>query len=74
MSKQSEAKERQEYTPKFIPSVCSNCAHFRSEFEQHTYGSATWTKEVNLRCGIGGFAVKKGGSCAEWAGIDPSAT
>lgn len=28
MSKQSDAKERQQYTPKFIPGTCGNCSRF----------------------------------------------
>ena len=68
MSKKSEAKERQGYVPKFIPNVCGNCLHFRSEIvkTRGTYG--LWTKETNMRCEIGGFKVKKQGTCQEWAG------
>ncbi|HEX7687314.1 MAG TPA: hypothetical protein VF453_06395 [Burkholderiaceae bacterium] len=71
MSKQSEAKERQCYTPKLIPSVCGNCAHKRSTITEHPAEfswSKPYTTEKDLRCAIGGFAVRKMGSCSEWAG------
>lgn len=68
-TKIAQAKERQQYTDKLIPSTCSNCAHFHSKVEEmpRQWGG-TWVKESNLRCGIGGFKVKKLGSCSEWAG------
>lgn len=68
MSKQSEAKQRQHYTPKLIPSVCCNCVHFRKDVEKRVSLGQTWLIDKSLRCGLGGFAVKKQGSCAEWAG------
>jgi hypothetical protein len=69
-TKIAQAKERQQYTDKLIPSTCSNCAHFQSKVEERksTWGNYTWTHESQLRCGIGGFKVKKLGSCSEWAG------
>ena len=88
MSKQSDAKERQQYTPKFIPNVCGNCAHFAFDIqlpdwmrrqnesgEREGKGKSRWDiaeygQERNKRCTLGGFAVKKTGSCAEWAGVD----
>lgn len=71
MSKQSEAKDRQQYTPKLIPNVCGNCAHYKSSTttRQGIFGG-TYTDEANKHCGIGGFAVKKMGSCAEWCGTE----
>ena len=69
MSKQSEAKERQEYVDKLIPCVCSNCMHYRSRFENvPTLTGETYRSETDLRCGLGGFKVKKMGSCKEWSG------
>lgn len=63
MSKQSEAKERQEYVDR--PCACSNCMHYRSKIEN----LGMWiTYETELRCGLGGFKVKKMGSCKEWSG------
>lgn len=67
MSKQSEAKERQAYIPKLVPTVCSNCKHFESVLTQEpgAYGGAIWVKETGVRCGLGGFKVMKMGSCKE---------
>lgn len=85
MSKQSEAKERQQYTPKFIAGVCGNCAHFacdialpdwmaRQNIERPgQWDIASYGQEGNKRCTLGGFAVKKGGSCNEWVGVDKPA-
>lgn len=67
MSKQSEAKERMGYDPK--PHSCMRCANYRSEFqEKHSQyrGLPTFTREINRRCEIGGFAVKKTATCKEW--------
>ena len=69
MSKQSEAKSKQLYTDKAIPQVCVNCNSYKSEIVTHApYNewTAAWTEEKNLRCSIGGFAVKKQGTCALW--------
>ena len=69
MSKQAEAKAKQGYVPKAIPQTCVNCASFRSEkIEQQTKYGHAWIKETNQRCSIGGFAVKKMGTCSEWSG------
>jgi hypothetical protein len=74
MSKQSEAKEKQGYVEKFIPTVCSNCAHCQPVMGERLgyIDPNSWTKgthmaqtQVSQKCGIGGFAVKKMGSCAE---------
>lgn len=66
MSKQSEAKERQGYVPKFNPATCSNCAHFTSKVvvRKGVFGGK-YHDESNKRCGKGGFAVKKLGTCNE---------
>jgi hypothetical protein len=64
MSRQSEAKAKQGYVPK--PQTCSNCLHFHSEIVDRKYLG----EEKNLRCGIGGFAVKKMATCNEWAAKD----
>jgi hypothetical protein len=78
MSKQSEAKERQQYTPKLIPGVCGNCAQMTCkkrlpawmERDKKSWDGKPFTVEEHgvvkdMRCGIGGFAVKKTGSCSE---------
>lgn len=69
MSKQSEARIAQEYVPKYTPSICSNCLHFSSErvFVNKDWTGKDWFKETNMRCGIGGFAVKKMGTCMQWS-------
>jgi len=65
MSKQSQAKLAQGYEQKPIPKTCANCIHFKSDKEviKSAYSSNQYTKESNLRCGIGGFAVKKMATC-----------
>ena len=55
-------KEEQGYQEKPIFPMCSNCANFRSEFIPTNYG---YNEEKNIRCGIGGFAVKKMGTCTK---------
>ena len=59
MEKQNK-KEEMGYTPKPIQKMCSNCSHFSSVFEKTEYG---YMQEKELRCSIGGFAVKKQGNC-----------
>ena len=65
MSKQSQAKQDQHYRMK--ADACLNCAHFCSDQIEKTYdawnGKRAWIVEKNLRCGIGGFAVKKSATC-----------
>lgn len=64
MSKQSEAKEKQCYVPKVILMTCSNCTHYQSKItEREGVFGGTYHDESDKRCGIGGFAVKKLGSC-----------
>lgn len=71
MSKQSKAKEIQGYVPKPVPNVCMNCSYFRSEVSIRTgYFGGEYTDEKNMRCGLGGFAVKKKGTCNEWRKIE----
>ena len=64
MSKQSEAKQAQGYEQKPVIPVCMNCKHYQSKMHECPgiwYGPYVTEKE--LRCGIGGFAVKKMGTC-----------
>lgn len=71
MSKQSEAKAKQCYVPKITPMVCSNCKQYESTITERkgVFGSV-YHDESEKRCGIGGFAVKKMGTCNlhEYAG------
>ena len=60
MSKQSESKQAQGYDPKPVNPVCMNCRHYTSKLTNFASG---WPEEKELRCGIGGFAVKKMGTC-----------
>lgn len=66
MSKQSEAKERQMYSPNITPMVCSNCQHYKSKMTavKGVFGG-TYTEESDKRCGLGGFLVRKMGGCKE---------
>lgn len=67
MSKQSEAKERQNYRTN--PNCCSNCAHYKFDIVEKQYKAfdvlKTWhqTEEKNKRCTFGKFAVKKSAVC-----------
>ena len=69
MSKQSEAKEKQGYNQKAARRVCSTCGHFKSDMKnQLGYNGepSGYMVEKNLKCGLGGFAVKKMALCNEW--------
>lgn len=79
MSKQSEAREQQGYVAKAIPLVCGNCAHYKFDNELPSWMQEenikspgkwpdTYKQEQNKRCGLGGFAVKKMGTCDQWGG------
>jgi len=64
MSKQQDAKALQGYVPKAEPQTCGNCVQFRSELgPPEKYG---YQKEMNIHCGLGGFAVKKLGTCTQF--------
>jgi hypothetical protein len=76
MSKQSEAKAAQKYSPSLVLPTCNNCVNFTADRvlpewmikSNERYSNSEFTLEKhgvqkNLRCGIGGFAVKKMGSC-----------
>lgn len=77
MSKQSEAKEKQGYNPKPVPHVCGTCGNFESDMDwpkwvkdepekYKDFMTESSKKETNTRCLLGGFAVKKMGTCREW--------
>ena len=72
MSKKHEAAiEAQQYTPRFIAGICGNCAHRVADMALMQKQPGVWDVEKygveNNRCGIGGFHVKKLGSCCEHA-------
>ncbi len=81
MSKQYKAAiEAQQYTPKLIAGVCGNCTHMKCDMELPAWMQrqpGVWEDKYkvakNLRCGIGGFPVKKSGSCCEHAfAVEPA--
>lgn len=80
MSTQSDAKLEQGYSDK--PHNCGNCSRLKFEMalprwmrdansdacengRAPRYGKS-YEEQKNLRCGIGGFAVKKTARCALW--------
>ena len=63
MSKQSEAKQAQGYEQKPVIPVCKNCSHYQSEFDVYQSFLEGFMIEKELRCGIGGFAVRKMATC-----------
>ena len=80
MSKQSKAKVDQDYVPKAIPQacgVCRNCAPVMGEVLRYkdpwrsSEGTHKVSEQVSQKCGIGGFAVKKMGTCSMWLPLLP---
>ena len=76
MSKQSEAKAAQQYLENHILPTCANCKHLMQDFF-HFKGSIRIegkntiigkyeapSYSENVRCGVGGFAVKKTATCS----------
>jgi len=68
MSKQSDAKKTQEYDPKPRPQICRECKNFQFEkvLTSELYGQKYY-RDKNLKCSIGGFAVKKISTCNQFA-------
>ena len=64
MSRQSEAKVKQGYTKQM--KVCSTCDNLEKETVTIRGAFSTYTKDKNVRCTIGGFAVSKFATCAHW--------
>jgi len=63
MSKQQDAKTNQGYQAKPIFPMCSNCKHYNSDMVNVNRFYGDFKEEKNIRCGLGGFAVKKQGTC-----------
>lgn len=63
MSKQSKAKEAQGYVSKAPPQNCAVCKYFAMTKTEVVAYFGTFTKESNLRCELGSFAVKKMAVC-----------
>lgn len=63
--KKTANKTKQEYEGKPDFPTCSNCVAFKFDYEY--VGSALSNKmarkETKLRCGVGGFAVRREGTC-----------
>lgn len=57
MSKQSHAKAIQGYRVK--PDTCATCIHYQSKIDH----VMAYQVESEKRCGLGGFAVNKMGTC-----------
>lgn len=66
MSGQSEAKEAQGYVAKATPQTCGNCVNYRSYKQLKVAPFGKYESETNMRCGLGGFKVKKMGTCLKF--------
>lgn len=69
MSRQSEAKEAQGYDPKPVAYICKNCHYFGCDVLDYRgfNGEVRFQQLKNLRCNLGGFAVKKTARCEKFA-------
>ena len=68
MSKQSVAKEQQNYRKGL--DCCGNCVNYTSEVTLHPPAfswSSPYTTEKGMRCTLGGFAVNKTAVCDKHA-------
>lgn len=65
MSKQSEAKKKQNYNPKPEHAMCSNCSHYASVVTEKQGYYGAYTEEKSKTCTFGGFVVKKTATCTE---------
>lgn len=70
MSKIQKIKDEHGYIAKLIPNTCGNCAN-RTFDNVQVNAPTSWNpkgywQEKNVRCSIGGFAVKAQGSCNLW--------
>ena len=67
MSKQSEAKSRQGYVDRPVPKTCKNCIRFLCDQKhRQDWNGTPYFEDANLRCRLGGFAVKKTATCGEF--------
>ena len=80
MSKQAEAKAAQGYEAKPVPRSCATCTNLKlnrrlpdwmvaakKDWSGKPYTVESHGVDKDLRCGIGGFAVKKTGVCNAYA-------
>ena len=66
MSKQTKAKQIQNYIDRAEKRQCSVCRHYRSTIIERPasgYMLQVWTDEKNIHCGLGGFKIKKTAIC-----------
>ncbi len=67
MSKQADAKVKQNYQAKPVWPECRICAYFKSDKVKQPGG---FVEEKNLRCEWGGFKVAKLGTCDDFLSKD----
>ena len=65
MSRQAEARTAQVYDPKPRHPMCMNCRFFTKDSKVETGYFGDYTRETNLRCSKGNFAVKKTANCQD---------
>lgn len=81
MSKQQQCKDKQQYVPKAIPQTCGACRHcvpvmgevlmYKDPLKYAMGGTHVISQQVSQKCGIGGFVVKKMGTCSVWVPLLP---
>lgn len=63
MSRQAIAKITQAYDEKPLSPQCVNCRHYCSELRVASLWGQIYERTTKQHCGIGGFKVKKTGTC-----------
>lgn len=64
MSKQDDAKNKQQFKKKPCWPVCGNCSHFTFDvIKENGWGDRMYSSDKNLRCSLGGFKVDKTDTC-----------
>ena len=66
MSDKKKAKQDQGY--EFDGYCCPHCIHLKTTPVESDPIYGTRNDKLTLRCGIGGFKVKKRGFCKRWSG------
>lgn len=60
ISRQQMARDQQQYDPHPLMPFCENCGHYKSSWIEDGWGAM---EEKKRRCSLGGFAVKRKGTC-----------